>query len=549
MVGLEKFLKSREGLAFFAILTALMLGIGIGAIVQQGVQSAETNNRPVAQLEIQGKGSPLVLDEEVGLTEGFARVAKTIRAAVVNISTTGLVRSRGDNPFGGFFGDDFLERFFGQVPRDRDAPREQDFPRYRKITSLGSGVIVDSEGYLLTNYHVVGRADEIEVKLADGQTYVATLVGSDPENDLAVLKVDSAKPLAFAKIGDSSQVAVGDWVLAIGSPFSFEQTVTAGIVSATHRVVRGVAILPLPRFTDYIQTDAAINPGNSGGPLVNMRGEIIGINTFISTRTGGSDGIGFAIPSSVFVNSYNQIVTKGKIERGWLGVSMNGDPLKPELASYFGVAGEDEDGIKDGDGVLITQLIDEKGEPGEGGPAFQAGIRPEDVIVKFGEHEVESNFDLLSAVATTPPGKNVPVTVVRRGKVLNFNVTLAERTLENRQRADSEGLSLDEPEKPKQRKEIGLEVRTLTSQDANRRRIEGQKGVLILNVAPLSLAEEAGLARNQIITHVNGKDIETAREFVDTVNSKDSGEAIVVRVIAIDRSGRKGVSFTAFTKP
>ena len=542
MAGLKQFLKSRQGLAFLAILTALVVGIGIGTIVQEGVLSAEKTH-PVNQLKIQGKGAPLVLDEAVRLTEGFARVAQTIRAAVVNISTTALIsaskrpprENQEDNPFREFFGDDFLERFFGDVPRDR------------KVASLGSGVMVDSEGYLLTNYHVIRQADKIEVKLASGQTYVAAVIGEDPENDLAVLKVNAPKPLAYAKIGDSSRVEVGDWVLAVGSPFSFEQTVTAGIVSATHRVVDG--IIPTGAFTDYIQTDAAINPGNSGGPLVNMRGEIVGINTFISTRSGGSEGIGFAIPSSVFVNSYNQIVTKGKIERGWLGVSMNRYPLTPEIASYFGVAGEDPKGIKDGDGVLITQLIDEKGDPGEGGPAYQAGIRPEDVIVKFGNHEVESNFDLRSAVARTPPGKSVPVTVIRHGRVLTLDVKLAERTLEKRQRAESEGLSLDEPEKPKRKKEIGLEVRTFTSQDASRLRIEEEKGVLILNVAPASLADEAELVRGQIITYVNGEAVETARQFVDTVNSMSSAEAIVVRVITIGRDGKKGVGFTAFSKP
>ena len=542
MAGLKQFLKSREGLAFLAILTALVLGIGIGTIVQEGVLSAE-KTRAVNQLKIQGEGSPLVLDEEVRLTEGFARVAQTIRLAVVNISTTALIQApqgsrrenQEDNPFREFFGDDFLERFFGDVPRDR------------KVASLGSGVMVDSDGYLLTNYHVIRQADKIEVKLASGQTYVAEVVGEDPENDLAVLKVNAPKALAYAKIGDSSSVQVGDWVLAVGSPFSFEQTVTAGIVSATHRVVDG--IIPTGAFTDYIQTDAAINPGNSGGPLVNMRGDVVGINTFISTRSGGSEGIGFAIPSSVFVNSYNQIVTKGKIERGWLGVSMNRYPLTPEIAEYFGVAGKDAKGIKDGDGVLITQLIDEKGEPGEGGPAYQAGVRPEDVIVRFGDHEVESNFDLRSAVARTPPGKSVPVTVIRHGRVLTFDVKLAERTLEKRQRAESEGLSLDEPEKPKRKKEIGLEVRTFTSRDAGRLRIEAEKGVLILNVAPASLADEAELVRGQIITHVNGEPVETARQFVDSVNSMSSAEAIVVRVITIGRDGKKGVDFTAFSKP
>lgn len=543
MSGVKQFLKSKQGLTFLALLITLALGIAIGTIVSDGVFSAEPKSQ-VAQLQIQGEGKPLVLDREFSLLEGFSRVAKTVEPTVVNINTSFIERprvarrperrpEREQDPFRDF-GEDFWERFFG-------APG---VPRAQKITSLGSGIIVDSKGYILTNYHVVARAEKINVKLSSGETYMARVIGQDPETDVAVLTIDASRPLPFAKIGDTSKVQVGDWALAIGSPFGFAQTVTSGIVSATGRVVPQFS-----SFGDYIQTDAAINMGNSGGPLVNMRGEVIGINTFISTTSGGSEGVGFAIPSSVFVNSYNQIVTKGKVQRGWLGVQMNDSdfPFSEEMAQYFGVAGHDASGIKDGDGVLVTEIIDEGGKPAKAGPAWEAGIRPEDVIVKFGDREVESNFDLRSAVANTPPGKSVPIVVIRRGQVLNLSVTLAERTLEERTRAERAPQSLDE-ERQEPKKEIGLEVQTLSSQDAARLGLEDEKGVLILGVAPGSLADEAGLQPNRVVTHVNGDAVRSVQELKDKLNSVASGKGAILRLV-YSQDGRKSIAYTSFVKP
>jgi serine protease Do len=451
MSGIAGFLKSKKGLTFAALLITLALGIAIGTIVSDGVWSAGENGG-VAQLQIQGEGAPLVLEKDVNLAEGFAKVAQTVGPAVVNISSTAVIKQRAPRreqpdaqPFEEFFGRDFFERFFGPDA----APREQ------KVNSLGSGVVVDSKGYILTNYHVVAVADKITVRLSSGESYIAKAVGEDRESDVAVLKIDTVKPVPFAKVGDSSKGRVGDWVIAIGSPFGLEQTVTAGIISATGRVgvwMGSRGIVPFTgSFGDYIQTDAAINPGNSGGPLVNLRGEVIGLNTFISTRSGGSEGVGFAIPSPVFVNSYNQLISKGKIERGWLGVSMNLYDMTDELAKFFGVAGNDPTGVKDGDGVIVTELIDEKGKPADSGPAAKAGIRPEDVIVKFAGRDIENSFDLRAAVANTPPGQTAPVTVVRKGQVLNLKVTLAERTLEQQARTEeSDTLSFEEKEERNQ---------------------------------------------------------------------------------------------------
>jgi serine protease Do len=548
---MKQFFTSKKGITFLALFTTLLLGITIGTLVSDRVLSAEEDRELVALLKVQGEGSPLVLDQDVSLAEGFARIAKTVEPAVVNISTTAVIRTNAPQERGGspddlrdFFGDDFWQRFFGPM-----------VPQERKTTSLGSGVIVDSNGYVLTNYHVVATsenrqgvrqiADKIEVRLSSGETYLARIVGGDPESDLGVLQIDSPEPLPFAKVGDTSKMRVGDWVLAIGNPFGVGQTVTSGIVSATGRVIPTSTI-----FGDYIQTDAAINPGNSGGPLVNMRGEVIGINTFILTRSGGSQGVGFSIPSSVFINSYNQIVTKGKIERGWLGVSMNTYPLTGELSRFFGTAGDDPEGIKDGDGVLITQLIDEKGDPAKTGPAYLAGIREEDVIVRFGNREIETLYDLRVAVANTPPKEKVPVTVVRKGEVLNLTVTLAERTYDQRERAENEGLSFEERREEERDKEIGLEFETLSAEDAERLNLGEERGVLIREVAPGSLADEAVLARNQVITHVNGVAVTTAQNLYDKINALSSGSGIVLRVIwQSPQERRLNIAYTSFQKP
>jgi serine protease Do len=547
MQSFKGFLKSKKGLTFAALLLALAIGIAIGSIASDKVMSAEPRDQ-VALLTTHNDGDTRLLDR-VSLAEGFSGVAQSVETAVVNISTTAVIRQRGtqrrppEDPFHEFFGEEFFERFFGpNVPRDRE------------VNSLGSGVIVDSKGYILTNHHVIQRADKIDVRLSSGENYAARVVGFDRDSDVAVLKVEAPKPLPYAPIGDTASMRVGDWVLAIGSPFGLDHTVTSGIISATGRV--GVVdqtgqIRPFTNiFGDYVQTDAAINPGNSGGPLVNMKGEVIGINTFISTRSGGSQGVGFAIPSSVFVNSYNQIVSKGKIERGWLGVSMNTFPMTEELAKFFGVAGNDPKGIKDGRGVLITQLIDEKGDPAETGPAYKGGIRPEDVIVTFADRKINNIHDLRSAVANTPPGKTVPVVVVRHGKVVNLNVTLAERTFGIE--PERERMSLDDSREERRPKEIGLEFETLDARDAQSIGLEGERGVRIREITPGSLADDAGLEANQVITHVNGQQVRTSLELKNAITGLSSGSGVVLRVVTVgDNRGQrqKVVSYTSFVKP
>ena len=557
MTDMRNRLVTRRNLTFALLLVTLGLGIGIGTVISDRVLSAEESTK-VALLNVLGEGPPLRLDSPMNLGQGFSEIARAVEAAVVNINTTALIRrstpqrNTPDKDFRDFFGDDFLEKFFGApgtVPEERNA------------TSLGTGVIVDSEGYILTNYHVVATvtsrrgvnqmADKIEATLHTGESYEARVIGGDPESDLAVLKIDSTKPFPFAKVGDTSKMEVGDWVLAIGNPFGVGQTVTSGIVSAIKRVVPAGRVF----FGDYIQTDAAINPGNSGGPLVNTRAEVIGINTFIFSRSGGSQGVGFSIPSSVFINSYNQLVSKGRIERGWLGVSMNYDPyypMTPVMAEYFGIAGDDFTGIKDGDGVIVTQLINEHGLPDDTGPAYEAGVKPEDVVVKFGGREIETINDLRSAVAYTPPGEKQTLVIVRKGKVVNLTVTLAERQLERRSREGQEGLSFEQHKKPERTKEIGLEFETLRPRAAEQLGLEKEIGVQILDVAVGSLADDAGLKSGQVITHVNGELVRTAQDLLDEINSMSSGQGVVLRVVSVDprdRDRRQSIAFTSFLKP
>jgi serine protease Do len=340
---------------------------------------------------------------------------------------------------------------------------------------------------------------------------------------------------------------VGDWVLAIGSPFGLEQTVTAGIISATGRVfpdAQGGGTMAM-LFNDYLQTDAAINPGNSGGPLVNMNGEVVGVNTFISTTTRSSAGVGFAVPSHIFVNVYNQILEKGKVMRGWLGVNMNfGMPWTPAMAKFFGV--------KQGKGVLITGLSDQDAKASDTGPAARAGMKPEDVVVEFDGKQIATVQDLRLAVASTPPGRKVHVKVVRHGVEKDLEVTVGERKPEDQEaRAGRGGFSFEErEEEPKP--EIGLEFDDVPQQVARELNIPG--GALVKSVKAGSLAEEAALEEGAIILAANGKPVAVARDLFNIIRDLKSGEAAVLKFLRVQRdsSGQQFQSstyYTSITKP
>lgn len=324
--------------------------------------------------------------------EAMASIVEAVKPAVVNISTVKTVRLR--DPF---FDDPFFRRFFG----------EPFMPRERKQSGLGSGVIVDPSGYILTNNHVIRGADEIKVTLLDKREFKGKVIGTDPKTDLAVVKIE-AKDLPYIELGDSDKLKVGELVIAIGNPYGLNQTVTMGIVSATGRANVGIA-----DYEDFIQTDAAINPGNSGGALVNVRGELIGINTAIFSTTGGYQGIGFAIPSNMAKAVMQQLIKHKKVVRGWLGVTVQA--LSAEIKKHFG--------LKEDRGVLINQVF-------ENSPAEKAGLKEEDIILQYNGKDITDPTQLRNLVAGTLPGKEVELKIFRDGKILSIKVTIEELPME-----------------------------------------------------------------------------------------------------------------------
>jgi serine protease Do len=333
-----------------------------------------------------------------GDEQGFVQVAKTVKPAVVNILATSSSRGS-EGPHGAVPDDPFFHRFFGD-----EWFRRFEAPRTHKERSLGSGVIVQSDGLIMTNNHVVNQADDIKVFLSDKREFKAKLIGTDTKTDLAVVKID-ADGLQTVRWADSDRLEVGELVLAVGNPFGLNQTVTMGIVSAVGRASMGIA-----EYEDFIQTDAAINPGNSGGPLVNVRGEVVGINTAIFSRSGGNMGIGFAVPSNLAHSVLEQLVRGGRVVRGWLGVSIQ--ELSPELAAQFG--------LESTAGVLVSDVVEDS-------PAKKAGFERGDVVVEYDGKAVENPTQLRNAVAQTPIGKRVTVKVVRDKAPKSIEVTISEQ--------------------------------------------------------------------------------------------------------------------------
>ena len=388
------------------------------------------------------------------------------------------------------------------VPVQGGRSREAAGERLPNPSGSGSGVIVDSDGHILTNNHVVGESSEVEVRLSDKTKLFAHVVGKDPDTDLAVLKVTSDRPLAAARFGDSNTVKVGQWVLAVGNPFGLDRTVTLGVVSGIGR-----ENVNLSRYENFIQTDASINPGNSGGPLFNLRGVVIGINTAIFNF---AQNLGFAIPSNMAKQVMQQLIAKGRVVRAWLGVGLQ--PLTVELAKKFGV--------QDGEGVLVNEVFDKD-------PAAVAGIKPGDVITKVDGSLVDSPNKLSRLVAGVPPGSTVDVEVVRDGRRMLLNVALSER------RDNVVVASL-----PQSRSEVklGLDVQDLTAALADRFKLSETKGVLIAKVEPGSLAQAEGLREGDLIKEVNRAEIATVTEFSAAVSKVRRGETILLRVLRENRA-------------
>ena len=381
--------------------------------------------------------------------------------------------------------------------------------RVPNSTGSGSGVIVDPNGHIITNNHVVGDATEVEVRLSDKTKLFAQVVGKDPDTDLAVLKVTTDHPLPAARFGDSTGVKVGQWVLAVGNPFGLDRTVTLGVVSGIGR-----ENINLSRYENFIQTDASINPGNSGGPLFNLRGDVIGINTAIINF---AQGIGFAIPSNMAKQVMNQLISKGKVVRAWLGVGLQ--PLTPDLANKFGV---DEN-----EGVLVNEVF-------ERDPAALAGIKPGDVITKVDGALVDTPNKLSRLVAALDPGSTTHVEVVRDGKRLTLNVALSER----RDAVVTASL-------PQSRTDLklGIDVQDLTAGLAEKFRLNESRGVLISKVEAGSLAQAEGLREGDLVKEVNRVDTGTVGEFTVAVSKVKRGDTILLRVL------REGRAFYVVLKP
>jgi serine protease Do len=384
--------------------------------------------------------------------------------------------------------------------RLREGPGE----RTPNVSGSGSGLIVDSDGHIVTNNHVIGDANEIEVRFSDKTKLIAHVVGKDPDTDLAVLKVTTDRPLPSARFGDSAGVKVGQWVLAVGNPFGLDQTVTLGVVSGIGR-----ENINLSRYENFIQTDASINPGNSGGPLFNLRGEVIGINTAIINF---AQGIGFAIPSNMAKQVIEQLLAKGKVVRGWLGVGIQ--PLTAELAKKFGVA--------EGEGVLVNEVFEKD-------PAALAGIKPGDVIVRIDGAVVDSPNKLSRLIATLTPGATSKIEVVRDLKRLMIDVPLTER----RDAAVIASLSQHEE---KLEVKLGLDVQDVTATLAERFKLRESKGVLIAKVEPNSRAQAEGLREGDLIKEVNRMEVSSVGEFMSAIARSRRGDTLLLRVLRESRA-------------
>ena len=454
--------------------------------------------------------------------DGIADVAEKVIDAVVNISTSQTVEAKGGgegrgampqlppgSPFEEFF-DDFFKNRRGPGGNPRGGDRGSDV-QPRKTNSLGSGFIVDTSGIVVTNNHVIADADEINVIMNDGSKIRAELVGVDKKTDLAVLKFKPVKPLVAVKFGDSDKLRLGEWVIAIGNPFSLGGTVTAGIVSARNRDINSGP------YDSYIQTDAAINRGNSGGPLFNLEGEVIGVNTLIISPSGGSIGIGFAVPSKTVVGVVDQLRQFGELRRGWLGVRIQ--QVTDEIAESLN--------IKPARGALIAGVEDK-------GPAKPAGIEPGDVVVKFDGKDIKEPKDLSRVVADTAVGKEVDVVIIRKGAEETRKVTLGR--LEDGDKAvQASAKTKEEPaEKPVTQKALGLDLATLSKDLRTRYKIKDSvKGVIITSVDGTSDAAEKRLSAGEVIVEVAQEAVSNAADVKKRVDQlKKDGKKSVLLLVA-----------------
>jgi serine protease Do len=520
--------KAHRAAYTLTILATLTVGILIGTVVSYSVKGQESKN-------ISADATPLSVPSPQQLSNQFAQISKQLEPSVVNINTESTIKpsvrrrgnpnndqdddddngGQGQNPF-----DDFFNRFFGGPGVGGNGPIHE--------RSLGSGVIVDSKGYILTNRHVVDKADRIRVRLQDDPPTVqheAKVVGVDEETDLAVIKVDINRPLPAAKLGNSDSMQVGDWVLAVGSPFGLTETVTAGIVSA-----KGRNIVPTHQFQYFIQTDAAINPGNSGGPLVNMQGEVVGINTAILTDTNQYAGVGFAMPSNTIVQVYNQLIGPDhRVARGSIGVGFDAQE-NPAIARVYGVNG----------GVTVSNV-------NPNSPADKAGIKVGDTLVSVDGKSVKNGDELVSEIAGRKPGTKVDIGYIRNGKKETAAVTVADRAKLFAPQLGNNGD--DNSESAPTESKLGITVNTLTPDIASKLEVPPGKGVVVRDVKSGSFGEDIGISRGDVILEINKQPVNSEEDFNRVQSTLKSGQDVVFLVRPRGAGQQGGTVFLGNTLP
>jgi serine protease Do len=511
-------LKQQKLLSLSLLVFTLSVGILIGTLVSGSVSAAK--GQAVAP-----DATPLVIPSAAASPNEFTKLAKLVEPSVVNITaevtakaTAGARRApRGgeDEEEGGGDEMEMFRRFFGRQgggqPNARPRPRE----------ATGSGFLVDKNGYIVTNLHVVEKADSIKVKVSgDDKEYKAKVIGTDWESDIAVIKIDGTKAFPALKIGNSDAVQVGDWAVAIGSPFGLAATVTAGIISATGRDLPSAE-----QFQRFIQTDAAINPGNSGGPLVNIHGEVIGVNTAIATQSGGYQGIGFALPANQMAKVYNSIIQYGRAKRGSIGISWDKNQ-KPEVLKAAGL----------GNGVLVTQVTPK-------GPAEKAGLRAEDVIIAINGKTIKNGDELVSIVSETPVDNSLKVTVDRGGKKVDMNVIVQDRVevFKDDERFARHREDVELPTKAEGTPaKFGISIRSMSVQEREPLKLGDERGVYVTRVEENSFAAEIGIQEKDIIISVNRQPVTSLDDLRKVQGTLKPGDAVAFRVMRPIPGARKG---------
>ena len=430
-------------------------------------------------------------------SRAFSEVAKKATPAVVAVQVEATVQSGG--MMGSPFDNEFFERFFGPGGRGRSRIPQQE----QRRMGQASGFIISEDGYVLTNHHVIDGADKIHIKLDDGRTFDdVQLVGSDAKADIAVLKIKDAKGLPFIEIGNSDDLEVGEWVIAIGNPFGLTETLTVGVVSAKGRKLsqQGEDV-----YQDFIQTDAAINPGNSGGPLLNLDAKVVGINAAIISGSGGYMGIGMAVPINMAILVKDQLIATGKVERGFVGIQMQ--DLTPELAEFFK--------LKSSNGVVVMDVTKDS-------PAEKAGLKKDDVIIRVNDREILDSQDVRNIIGFTPPGKEVEMTLLRGGKEQKIKVTVAAKDQSEFAQTNEIG------------QKLGLVVKTIDADAAKQYNLTEGKGVVVEEVTAGSPAEDAGIQPTMVIYSVNRIEVNSVAEFNEAIKETEKSK----RVMLLVRTGR-----------